>query len=108
MSVRNKQGRDFADLVLGGVRTAQGRNLGVSAHNAMDLERDTERLSQSRGGIATETHQPIPHHRLKGYMNKKVETMARGGDNRTVIPNAVSVMRRIRDNDRITQNRPLG
>jgi hypothetical protein len=108
MSGRNKQGRDFAKLVLGGVRTAQGRNLGVSAHNAMDLERDTERLSQSRGGIATETHQPIPHHRLQGHMDAEIAQMGRGGDSRTRVSNNVSVVRRMRDNDPINIDRPLG
>ena len=109
MSGRNKQGRDFAKIVLRGVRTAQRRNLGISAHNAMDLQRDKERLSQSRGGIAhSNTHQPVGHMRLQGHMDNKVAGKGRGGDSRTRISNNVSVARRMRDNDPINIDRPLG
>ena len=86
------------------------RRLGVSsahANNNMDLDREEARrdnLSQS----ATNTNRPVNNHRFKGHMDSKVAPMARGGDNRTILKNRVSVMRRMRDNDRINIERPLG
>jgi len=58
--------------------------------------------------IHTEGHRPITHYRLGGYMDAKISQKARGGDNRTILQNKVSVMRRMRDNDKINVERPLG
>lgn len=89
-------------------RQAREKRLSNTSHNQMDLKRDTARLSQSRGGIATETHQPIPHHRLQGHIDPKVAVAGRGGDRRDRLKNSNSVVRRMRDNDPINVDRPLG
>jgi len=87
----------------------EAREAKQTSHNQVDLKRDTARLSQSRGGIAhSNTHQPVGHMRLRGHMDKKVAGMGRGGDSRTRISNNVSVARRMRDNDPINIDRPLG
>ena len=86
----------------------EAREAKQTSHNQMDLKRDTARLSQSRGGIATETHQPIPHHRLQGHIDPKVAVAGRGGDRRDRLKNSNSVVRRMRDNDPINVDRPLG
>jgi hypothetical protein len=71
---------------------------------------EVRRLLSRRGDMAVlgSVHRPINHHRYMGHMDKKVSQMARGGDNRTRLQNAVSVMRRMRDNDNIIVERPLG
>ena len=76
--------------------------------NHTEKHRDMDRLSQSRGGIVADNHPPIPHFRLKGYMDNEVGKRGRGGDIRTRVPNNVSVARRMRDNDKIIVDRPLG
>ena len=83
--------------------------MGDSYHNMLDRNRDKQRLSQSRGGIApSNSHQPVGHHRLRGHTDPKVALKPRGGDSRTVVPNKNNVVRRIRDNDAINIDRPLG
>ena len=90
-------------------RQAREKRLSNTSHNQMDLKRDTARLSQSRGGIAhSNNHQPVGHMRLQGHMDNKVAGKGRGGDSRTRISNNVSVARRMRDNDPINIDRPLG
>jgi len=89
-------------------RDRSRRRLGISAHNNMDLQRDTERLNQTRGGIVSDNHAPIKHDRLKGHMDEKVAVMGRGGDSRTRVSNNNNVARRMRDNDPINIDRPLG
>lgn len=80
-----------------------------TAHNQKDLDRDNTRLSQSRGGIAhNNSHAPVGHHRLRGHIDPKVASRGRGGDSRTRVLNNVSVARRMRDNDPINIDRPLG
>ena len=80
-----------------------------TSHNQKDLSRDEKRLTGTRGGIApTNSHQPVGHHRLRGHTDPKVALKPRGGDSRTVVPNKNNVVRRIRDNDAINIDRPLG
>lgn len=71
---------------------------------------ETKRLLSRRGEmpVGGSVHSPINHFRYMGHMSQAVAKMARGGDNRTILKNAVSVMRRMRDNDRINIERPLG
>jgi len=86
------------------------RRLNISAdhaNNEMDLNREEARrdnLSQS----ATNTNRPVEHHRLQGHMDKEVARMGRGGDSRTRVLNNNNVARRMRDNDSINIDRPLG
>ena len=81
--------------------------LGVSALNAMDLERDTKRLSQSRGGISSDnTHAPVGHMRQRGHIDNLSQRA--GGDTRQRVLNNNNVARRKRDNDPINIDRPLG
>lgn len=82
--------------------------LARTAHNHLDIIREHARTHQQRGGIVADNHAPVPHHRLKGHMDKLVAKMGRGGDERQRVPNNVSVARRMRDNDTIIVDRPLG
>jgi len=52
--------------------------------------------------IHREGHLPIPHYR------QKITLKQRGGDERTILQNRVSQIRKFRDNDPIIQKRPLG
>ena len=76
--------------------------LGRTTHNTIDLIRDIHRKQQTRGGIVVDSHNPIKHFR------NQLTLKPRGGDSRTVVPNRNEQIRRIRANDLLTKDRPLG
>lgn len=107
---RRNLGRKAAFATLKAVRTGQARNLGVSsahANNALDLERELAR-KRNMPQSATNGAPVVENHRLQGHMDKKVARMGRGGDERTRVLNNNNVARRMRDNDPINVDRPLG
>jgi len=80
-----------------------------TSHNNKDLSRDERRLTGTRGGIApSNSHQPVGHMRQRGHIDPKVALKPRGGDSRTVVPHKNNISRRLRDNDAINIDRPLG
>lgn len=84
-------------------RKAREQRLSHSSHNQMDLQRDSARLSQSRGGVAhNNAHAPV------GHMRQQLTMKPRGGDSRTKLPNRNNQIRRVRANDVMTIDRPLG
>ena len=88
-------------------RQAREKRLSNTSHNQMDLKRDTERLSQSRGGVVhNNNHAPVGHMRQRGHIDNLSQRA--GGDARHQVLNNNNVARRKRDNDPINIDRPLG
>ncbi len=59
-------------------------------------------LKRGMGLINSGTHRPIPN------LRQRLTMKMRGGDSRSILLNRVSQIRKLRDNDAIIQNRPLG